>query len=240
MLTRTAIALSAFILVACAGLDEGGPDDDCGAKCDDVDESGEATINGIPAAEYYGLLTYEVFQERQTPFRYASSWSDATLDNGDWAEVDLYLLESGSYYVVYSEWTRVNSTESHQVGDIEILEGQWGIEGTTLIVGTLAFGSGQDFSTNNGQTVPGISLEFRRDIGASGLTRAPLVMAQTFSSGGLFHELDKHDDGTCDSELGEYCAYGTDCGPCICGDDICQSTFSWLENETNCPQDCSL
>ena len=198
--------------------------------CEDQCDTSDALVNGLPAAEFYDLLTYEVDQSSWVPFRYLSTSTDAKLDDDLKGRFGLFLMPTGHYYAEYSEWRRSGSDSTEMVGDAIILEGDWNIDGTTLVVDGI--GSAEGLSYNGANA---ISLAVNRDLRTAGLTGSTMMLVSTKSTAGLFHLLERYDDGICDEELGEFCAYGEDCGPCECGDGICQSQFSWLENHDSCP-----
>jgi hypothetical protein len=228
-----AAATLSTALFACASPEQPVPLGDC----EGCDEEVDSTINGMAPQDYYGLLIYAVDQERSvTPFRKASTFDGGPdLENGREVSVDLYLLDDGRFFMLYEEEERVSSSEL-SVELSEMHEGQWSIDGLTLVLGDIATAQGVDFSGSGG-TVPGLAVGFNRDLGSPGLAGQVAMLPQTFSSAGLFHELGLHDDGTCNADLGEYCAYNDDCGPCDCGDGICQSAFD-AETAFSCPSDC--
>jgi len=235
MKTAAAIAITlSASLFACAAPSPEELDSDCGDSCDGPQDS---TINGLPPAEYYDLLTYAVDQESALPFRYLDTWGPRfKVDDNIHATAELYLLDDGEFYLSYEEWERVTSSESHQVAE-QMLQGRWSIDGLTLLVGDVGTAQGIDLSSRAGGS-PGLAFTFSRDIVGAGVEGRTMMMGLVSSSGGLFHELDKFDDGLCEPRFGEFCSYGTDCGECECGDGLCQDTFSSGEDATSCPADC--
>jgi hypothetical protein len=212
-------ALFAFLTLAtlgCAGPDPDPVGSECTtAKCDSSEVSDD----------YFRQFLYQLDESSPMPFRYLSATNQWPLPERGDASIDLYLLGDGTYFL---ELRETNKSDARK----EVVDGTWEIESSELVLAGLGRAAKL---TYNGRSA--INLSFDRDILGAGLQGMQLPMSMVASTGGLFHVLDAYNNGVCDTELLEYCAYGSDCGPCECGDGICQRATG-DEDEDSCPADC--
>lgn len=215
-------ALLLMLPLGCAApAGEEGTEPSCtGAKCDGLPDGED------PGDDYYRQFLYRIDEASPAPFQYVSNARLWDLPGGDGdATMGLYLLGDGTFFFEVRETNKADART-------EVVDGTWQVtEGDLVLAG---LGRAEPIGYNGRDA---LQLVLSRDVLDAGLLDAPLTMSRVSSTGGLFHVLGSYNDGVCDSELGEFCAYGDDCGPCECGDGVCQRATN-EENEDSCPADC--
>ncbi|MBT8492360.1 MAG: hypothetical protein KJO07_04815, partial [Deltaproteobacteria bacterium] len=225
-LLRIGLASIALIGVAafgCTSSDRLAVDSVCvGSKCDGRD-SGEPR-----EGSYFDQFLYRVDPSSEMPFQFLVNALLWELPGGERASVELYLLDVDTYFVEL----RLTNMPSDQ-GRLGVVDGSYWVEDGELVLAGLGRARPARYEDREA-----LELSFERDYFDLGLREARLDMIKVSSTGGLFHVLGASDDGVCDAELGEFCAYGADCGPCVCGDGVCQRART-TEGEHSCPADCA-
>jgi hypothetical protein len=149
----------------------------------------EHFVNGKAAAAYYSQFVYseQLNEKGEKRYRYLGS-RDARLGKGRdgkplRAGIELFLLRNGTFKLFYSEMAGEGAAAKPVTGSERRLEGSWWVEGTRLIVGEAAVGDGIVF--NDAESV---ALRFNRDLHASGLIEAPVLMSPVVSTAGIEFE----------------------------------------------------
>lgn len=175
-----------------------------------------AMLGTLPVKDYFYQYdqdptgdSFEPFGFLDTSFEALPRHEEFTLDEDRVPTVELYLLETGRYHLIYQEATLIAGGLSLIAGKT-IKEGDWAVKDSQLILAGLARAT-QEFGG-----APTLRLQFEVDLQSAGLKGNSVSLGYSYGSLSLASQLGTLENGVCDVELGEFCGYdeGTDFDCC--------------------------
>ena len=187
---RILTQLAPFILLAACVTD-----DDEGGRTDEEATDWRSGGKGdgetcdfaqMSAQTYYDQFAYKLIQyEGSTSkwYRVGLTWDvQATLDNGDRVDLDVYFLADNRVIVEYGEEHRIDSSRS-DVNNQSVIVTRATIDPTTRAITIAGVGTGTPITVqNNGGCSPGITFTFSSDVRSPGLAGDSTVISAGLTS----------------------------------------------------------
>jgi hypothetical protein len=171
-------AISAMVFLAVAGCAADGPDQEEDAldwRSGDGKQDGETCeFESMSAETYYRQFDYKAIMSPSGNTRYRVGLTfnvQATLPNGDDADLDVYFLRDDRVIVEYSE-ERHSSGSQWDVLNETILITRKRLDQSTRAIAIDGLGVGTPVTVRNasGECLPGINFKFTGDLRSPGLT----------------------------------------------------------------------
>lgn len=176
ILTQLTAAMFLLSTAACVAEDDAGRPGDEEADWRNGGKADGQTcdFDAMSAADYYKQFAYEkiVTDSGSTWYRAGLSWDvEATLDNGDRVDLNVYFLANDRVILEYSEEHRVSSSESEVLNQTVVVT-RARLDPTTRAITIDGVGTGTPLTVTDGagKCGPSISFTFTGDLRSPGLT----------------------------------------------------------------------
>ena len=173
-LAKLGAALLLISTAACVADEDGRPSDTdadwhSGGKADGQ----TCDFDSMSAATYYGQFAYKTITSDSGSkwYRVGLTWDvQATLDNGDKADMNVYFLANDRVIVEYSEEHRESGSSSTVLNQTVIVT-RAKIDATTRTLTIDGVGSGTPLKVSNssGGCLPGVAFKYSSDIRSAGI-----------------------------------------------------------------------